>query len=118
MAMTKAEKQKILDLEYEISLLNAFNRTPMLTPDIIPHEGCGLLTGYTVNAHMQTVIPACTTYTAHGLNTHTSVYSRLPIELCSTKLLAAKILRNMVETDAAMNLARIDRLIKSLMEES
>lgn len=113
--MNKAEKQMLADQADEIKLLKAFTRTPRVLPDVIPYEGCDVLTGFVILKYSGTISPACSTFTSHGIGNNPTPDSKHAIPMYSTRLHALKALRNKLEDKFMEEAAQLDEKINALV---
>lgn len=119
MAMTKAEKTALIELQKELMLYKAFTRTPEVEPDVLPPEEWDTINkGWVVLVHARDVTEGCTSKHNHNMwaNTHTT--SKGAISLYSTKLLALKALRNALEFEFMKAASSLDARILEMEYES
>jgi len=120
MPMTKAERQRMADMEEQIRLLKALRWTEEVSPDVpaplLPAEderGFKKTTGFLFSVYGGEVKPACSSWANHGYGTIKKQDLRGPKDLYSTRLLALRGLRYHVELECAEKLARIDAMIET-----
>lgn len=110
MAMTKAEKQK-LEEALTLAALRFTGKPP--AKDIAPPEGGKMTSGYFFNIFTQNVRQAHSKSYAHTFsNPNRDTWSREPIWLYSTKLMALQALRHATEMECAGKLRAIDVMIE------
>ena len=119
MAMTKKEKALLESLENELRLAKAFRFTDKVNPDVLaplPGESFGkLVTGYLIVGEQgdnPRVEVACSSSIHHSAGRNDRTTTQGPRNLFSTRLLALKAMRNIVEIRFASMLAEIDRKIE------
>lgn len=112
MAMTKAEKARLEELENALRIAKAFRFTEEVRPDVnLPVNG--LAKGFLFNDYTREVVPACTSWSNHAFGRDDRTDSQRGRRLYSTRLLALKALRYAVEQVVASQLAEIDRQIEA-----
>ncbi|WP_134043815.1 hypothetical protein [Paraburkholderia caballeronis] len=124
MAMTKAEKARVEQLETELREAKALRWTERVTPDIpVPMGGSFAETsGYTLIGSRDyiRVEPAWSSCVFHGTGyasskeqkAHRGSASQKGIALYSTRLLALRAMRFEIESGAAKRLSSIDKMIE------
>lgn len=121
MAMTKAEKAIVAELENEIDKLKmmlSLRATNDVEPDI-EKPGSGMTYGFTVIAGSTAygrVVNACSSTVSHGWNEYgecTQTSSQGGIPLFSSRILALKALRRETEIECARRLYMIDKMIEA-----
>ena len=113
MAMTKAERAKMDDLERRLREAMAFRFTDPVEPDVeIPEEHGELRKGWLFNECAATVACVCTSPIAHGYGGDDDTHLHGARRLYSTRLRALRALRNALERKYAKLLADIDRHIE------
>lgn len=116
MAMTKAEKARMAELEHQLRLAKAMKFTDPVAPDVLPPEKWGeLSTGWTFNSYSESVTTACSSTTSHAIGHTDKTNSQRPIRLYASEVLALRGLRNELERKYAESLAKIDRRIEELL---
>lgn len=109
MAMNKKEQAEFDRLKFELASAKALSWTSKVLPDLPPPKGFGELTkGWMYRVHSASVVPACSSSTAHNIGQDYKTISQQPKALYSTKLLALRALRYELEVIAATNLAHVD----------
>lgn len=123
MAMTKAEKARVVELEQELAEAKALRFTDKVSKDVHPPKalsGVGrVVTGYVFNAYYESVEEAWTTSVSHGRGQYNKSRSgsQNSISMYSSPLRALRAMRNAAEQEAACKLAKIDKLIAKHMAE-
>jgi len=126
MAMTRAEKEQLAELEgklEEVRTWLALTPTPRVNPDVPPpgnDQPFGTLTkGFLPSGSGQFIYaePACSSSLHHGNGQQERTTSQQPRALYSTELLALRAARNKVEWEAAQALRRLDKKIAELEEK-
>lgn len=121
MAMTKAERERMAELEVALREALALRWTDLVTPDI-PKPGYQEKTsGFVFNAYSSDVRPAWSSSAYHGIGYSSEEEQRASrlsarqqgIPLFSTRLLALRGLRHELECEAAKRLAAIDAQIEA-----
>lgn len=119
MAMNKAEKQKMADLENELRKARAMRFTDKVVEDV-PPPSIGvkfgeLTTGFAVvgTGEYARVDVACSSSVNHAIGRTDKTSSQNAKPLYSTRLLALRACRNKVEEYAASRLAAIDLMIEA-----
>jgi hypothetical protein len=122
MAMTKAEKLHVADLNYEIERLKeqlALHHTSPVEPDVMPPTSCtgGLSTGWHASfsnwsglSHRVDI--ACSSSTGHNIGRSDRTQSQGSRKLHSTRLLALRSARYQMEQMAAKSLRAVDVAIE------
>lgn len=114
MAMSKKERAEFDRIVDELRLVASLRWTEPVAPDVpVPSSISGLSIGYLpigVMSDSARVSAACSSSTSHGLD-HTRTSTQQPRALYSTRLLALKALRHIVEHRCARQLASIDKQI-------
>jgi adenosylmethionine-8-amino-7-oxononanoate aminotransferase len=108
MTMTKKEREEVRELR----VMAALRWTQPVEPDV-PPPGHGLTVGYLPVGELGSdprVSEACSSSISHGLN-HTKTTTQKPRTLYSTRLLALKAMRHMLEKRFAEMLANVDEQI-------
>ncbi len=109
MAMTKKER-----LEFETKLeaaqtMAALRWTEKVRPDISPPESYStVVDGWYPNGYDGRVEPACTSCISHSIGNHSKTTTQGARSIYSSKILALKAARNIVEKEAAKKLHMID----------
>lgn len=117
MVMNKKEKSKMEELEaisVKYDALLDFMCGERITPDIERPAICSpvsLITGYTFNIHTKLVSIACSSSTSHGIGYADKTNSQRPIDLYSSKELAARAM--MVEVKREFYLSSAEALIRA-----
>lgn len=123
MAMTKKEAAYVADLERRRAEAMALRFTEPKTPDVPPPQGGpGMRYTFGFRAHSYDLTfsagPAVSSCIGHhsyyqdAKGFHRSGGSQKSIRLCSTRLLALQVARNMMENEAARALAKLDAEIE------
>lgn len=119
MAMTKAEKARIAELERQLRLVRALRFTDPVEPDVpIPEHYPEIAKGFLFNQYSVRVEPACTSTANHAFGRDDETTTQGACPLFSTRLLALRAMRNAVELDCARSLAAIDGQIEKAISES
>ena len=111
MAMTKKEKEA---LEAALTVA-ALRTTTDVAPDVPPPTNGGLSKGFAVvgeRSDYGRVELACSSSVHHGIGQQDKTTSQNARHLYSTKILALKALRRVIERDCAERLRRVDRMIE------
>ncbi len=125
MAMTKAEKQHLQDLERQLREAKALRFTDPVEVDLPPPDNFRALSkGWSfwvptvyLRHNSPRVEKACSSSISHGTGWE-KVCSQNPRWLYSTELLAWKAARREAEEETARLLAYIDERIENLQQES
>lgn len=126
MAMTKAERNRLVELEEELRRAKAWRRTEPVEPDVpIPgYDGPRLSKGWLYNAHLGSygstaiVERACSSTVSHAFGQDDKTTTQQPRRLYSTKLLALKAARYDLEQQMEKILAETDRQIEQAAMEA
>lgn len=117
MAMTKKEREALVDLQRQLEEARAFRFTDDVAPDVMPPKE-GYAIGFFAH-HLSSFSPVSKGWTSsvyHGSSEvpgkHASQGSRY---LYSTELLAYRAVRRAMEKEFSEKLARIDRKIAELV---
>ena len=114
--MTKAEKQRMADMEEQIRLLKALRWTEEVLSDVPPPTDLypnTLSTGFVPDIYSLSTLSACSAFRYHEIGRTISPTARGSISMYSTRLLALRGLRYQVELECAKKLARIDAMIEA-----
>lgn len=113
MGMTKAEKLEMEELKKQIKdlkVLLSLKNTEQIDFDLdYPTSESGLVCGWSYNI-TSGAFKSCSTSVHHG-NGWEKTHQKNPIKQYSTRLLALRAWRNMVEINSAQKLYEIDCLI-------
>ncbi len=117
MAMNKAEKQRMADLEEQLFLARAWRQTEDVEPDLLPPKVWDALSrGWEFKTHGWgnhgdgDVSRACSSSISNGAGWEKTTSQR-PMKLYSTRLLALRALRRAHEKKTEKVLATIDKWI-------
>ena len=118
MAMSKKEREAFAELERKLRIAVALRWTEMVSPDV-PRPGQGFTSGYAFNPYGLAVDRAWSTPVSHGIGYSTPDAQRARgvsgrqngIALYSSRLLALRAMRHVVEQECAEKLAKIDAMI-------
>lgn len=126
MAMNKKELARMAELEKELREAKALRFTELVEKDIPVPKWNESSSGFIFNAYLMNVSPAWSNSVHHGIGYATekehrasrSSASQRGIEMYSTRLLALRAMRNVVEQKAAAELAKIDLAIEFELAKS
>lgn len=111
MAMNKKERAEFEEMRQEVRISRAFRFTDPVKPDVPPPDKWGALsTGYLCGGSRVDV--ACSGTMSHAFGQTDKTTSQNARTLFSTKKLALKALRHVMERRFAKELAEIDRQIE------
>jgi hypothetical protein len=114
MAMTKAEKARLDELENQLRIAKAFRFTDEVRPDVMPPARSNdLAKGFLFNDYTREVAVACTSSVYHAYGQDDRTTTQRARCLYSTRLRALRALRHSVEKIVSEQLAEIDREIEA-----
>lgn len=124
MAMNKAEKKLVEDLQEQVALLSSWRLTEDVPKDVDPtpltksDRKVDFLDGWVFNSYNKSVSPCRTWSHAHKVHNRGATSfdnrSQNAVYMYSTEVKALKALRRQLELEYMRELSKIDRQIKKL----
>ena len=110
--MNKKEQAMVDDLREQLRIAKALRWTEKVEPDVPIPESSYLTKGFLCNGYNGDVVPACSSRVSHGYGSDERTGTQGARALYSTRLLALRAVRHLVELKVAKVLADVDGRIE------